>query len=285
MVGAPVRREQARFAKLRGVSLRRACALLGTSRSGLAYESRLALADAPAVAKMRTMSRKHPRWGHRFIRVLLARVGMPMSRGRTLRLWRSAGLCLPRRRPRRRRGGIDTPRIVATRPNEVWALDFVFDWCASGKKLKCLTLVDEFTCRSHAIEVQTSLRGKHVVAVLERLVREHGTPRILRSDNGPEFISKVLFDFALAHGIEKVFIEPGKPWQNGRNESFNGKFRNECLSTEYFRSIEEARVVVEAWRRQYNEVRPHSRLDYLTPNEYTRRIRQPQPAPSASTFQ
>lgn len=143
MVGAPVRREQARFAKSRGVSLRRACALLGTSRSALAYESRLALADAPAVAKMRALSRKHPRWGHRFIRVLLARAGMPMSRGRALRLWRSAGLCLPRRRPRRRRGGIDTPRVVATKPNEVWALDFVFDWCAGGKKLKCLTLVDE----------------------------------------------------------------------------------------------------------------------------------------------
>jgi len=209
---------------------------------------------------------------------------MPMSRGRTLRLWRNAGLCLPRRRPRRRRGGIDAPRITATKPNEVWALDFVFDWCAGGKRLKCLTLIDEYTRRCFAIDVQTSLRAKHVVEVLKRVIDEHGAPKALRSDNGPEFISKALFNFAITQGIDKVFIEPGKPWQNGHDESFNGKLRNECLSMEYFRSREEARVIIEAWRRQYNDVRPHSSLDYLTPSEYTAKLRQTPNAPSASNF-
>lgn len=284
MVSAQVRREQARLATSRGLSLRRACALIGVARSGVGYVSRRAVRDAPVRARMRQLSRKHPRWGHRFIRTLLAREGHTMSFGRALRLWRSEGLCLPRRRPRRRRQGpADPMRHVATRANEVWAIDFVFDRCDAGT-LKCLTVIDEHTRRCLALDVDRSLRGRRVAEVLGGLVRKHGAPRVVRSDNGPEFISKVLFDFALGAGIEKAFIEPGNPWQNGKNESFNGKFRNECLSTEWFRSLAEARVVIEAWRREYNEVRPHSSLDYLTPNEYTARIRQQPSVPRTAIF-
>jgi putative transposase len=150
----------------------------------------------------------------------------------------------------------------------VWAYDFVFDATASGQQIKCLTVIDEFTAESLAIDVQGSIRSKRVIEVLTRLVSEHGAPRYLRSDNGPEFVSKAVLEWLEASNIETAAIDPGKPWQNGVNESFNGRFRDECLSLEWFRSRAEARVVIEAWRRHYNEVRPHSRLGYQTPRAF-----------------
>jgi putative transposase len=141
----------------------------------------------------------------------------------------------------------------------------VFDSCANGQRLKCLTLTDEFTREGLAIDVGARIRSGRVIEVLSRLVSERGAPAFLRSDNGPEFVSRALLKWITEQGISTALIDPGKPWQNGVGESFNGKFRDECLSVEWFRSRAEAKVVIETWRQHFNEVRPHSSLGYQTP--------------------
>ena len=150
----------------------------------------------------------------------------------------------------------------------MWAYDFVFDRCANGQQLKCLTVVDAWTRESLAIEVSGSIRSRHVIEVLGRLISIHGAPRHLRSDNGPEFVSRAILKWRHEANIGTAAIDPGKPWQNATNESFNDKFRDECLSLEWFRSRDEAKVLVESWRRHYNEVRPHSSLGSLTPRQF-----------------
>jgi putative transposase len=191
-----------------------------------------------------------------------------MSRHRAHRLWRIAELQLPRRRSQRRVASSRPRPIPATDANFLWAYDFVFDACANGHSLKCLTIIDEFTRECLAIDVAGSIRSQHVIEVLARLISERGAPRYLRSDNGPEFVSKAILEWLEKAGIETALIDPGKPWQNGMDESFNGRFRDECLSLEWFRSRRDAKVIIETWRRHYNEVRPHSSLDYLTPYEF-----------------
>ena len=184
MVGARVRRQQVASACRRGLSSRRACAVLSVARSTLGYQSRLQQRDAPALAVMRELAGQYPRYGYRKIRIFLARRGHPMSAERTYRLWRQAGLQVPRRRPRRR---VTTRRPRPQPPtarNHVWAYDFVFDTCADGRSLKCLTIVDEFTHECLAIDVAGSIRSGRVIDVLGQLVSLHGTPRYLRSDNG-----------------------------------------------------------------------------------------------------
>lgn len=262
------RRRQVAYGMKRGLSQRRACGLLSVARSALGYESRLAKNDAPVLDAMRELARQYPRYGYRRIQVFLARRGFEMSPDRAFRLWRQAGLQVPRRRPRRR---VASGRPRPTPPaaaNHVWAYDFVFDRCANGQQLKCLTVVDEWTRECLAIEVSGSIRSRHVIEVLARLISIHGAPRYLRSDNGPEFISCAILKWLHEADIDTALIDPGKPWQNGTNESFNDKFRDECLSLEWFKSRQEARVLIETWRRHYNNIRPHSSLGYLTPREF-----------------
>jgi putative transposase len=268
MVTAPARRRQVAYAKSRGVPVRRACALLRTARSGLRHESKRAKADAPVVAQMRELAAQYPRYGYRMIQLLLAKQGTKMSPDRAYRLWRFAGLQVPRKRPRRRLASKRPRPTPALGPNHVWAIDFVFDTLADGRTLKCLTVVDEWTRECLAIDVGSGIRAARVVEVLGRLVSLRGAPRFLRSDNGPEFISRALLRWITAEGIQTAFIDPGKPWQNGTNESFNGRFRDECLSMEWFRSRTEAKTVIETWRRHYNTVRPHSSLGGLCPAEF-----------------
>ncbi len=191
-----------------------------------------------------------------------------MSPGRAYRLWRAAGLQVPRKRPRKRISASRPRPQAPSGPNQVWSYDFVFDHCANGQQLKCLTVTDEFTKEGLAIDVDGRIRSLRVIEVLSRLVSERGGPTFLRSDNGPEFVSKALLSWIVAQGIDTALIEPGKPWQNGVAESFNGKFRDERLSLEWFRTRAEAKPIIERWRRHYNEVRPHSSLGYLTPNEF-----------------
>jgi putative transposase len=150
----------------------------------------------------------------------------------------------------------------------VWAYDFVFDTCANGQQLKCLTVVDEWTREALAIDVAGSIRSGRVIEVLSQLVSVRGAPRYLRSDNGPEFVSAAVLRWVAAENIETAHIAPGKPWQNGTDESFNGKFRDECLNMEWFRTRREAVAIIETWRQHYNAVRPHSSLGYLTPHEF-----------------
>jgi putative transposase len=270
-VSVPARRRQVAYGRERGLSARRACTLFSVGRSALGYRGRKAAKDAAVIARMKELSTQYPRCGYRRIRIYLGRDGHRMSVGRAYRLWRAANLQLPRRRPRKR-VALPRPRPQApSGPNRVWSYDFVFDHCANGQQLKCLTVTDEFTKEGLAIEVDGSIRSPRVIDVLSRLVSARGAPAFLRSDNGPEFVSKALLSWIVAQGIGTALIEPGKPWQNGVAESFNGKFRDECLNLEWFRSRAEAKVIIEAWRRHYNEVRPHSSLGYLTPNEFVAR--------------
>ncbi len=273
MVSVPARRRQVGYGRGRGLSVRRACTLFGVARSALGYEARRPGKDAAVLARMRELSAQYPRYGYRRIRIFLGRDGFVMSPGRSYRLWRSAGLQLPRRRPRKR-AAVSRPRLAApSGPNQVWSYDFVFDACANGQQIKCLTVTDEFTKEGLAIDVDGRIRSPRVVEVLARLASLRGAPKVLRSDNGPEFVSRALLGWIVDQGIETALIEPGKPWQNGVVESFNGKFRDECLSLEWFRSRAEAKVLIEQWRRHYNAVRPHSSLGYLTPDEFAQRCR------------
>jgi putative transposase len=203
------------------------CALLSVARSTLGYESRLLARDAPAVAAMRALSAQYPRYGYRRIRIFLTRVGHRMSTDRAHRLWRQAGLQVPRRRPRRR-VAVSRPRPAPSlAANHVWAYDFVFDACANGQTLKCLTVIDEFTRECLAIDVAGGIRSGRVIEVLAQLVSVHGAPRYLRSDNGSEFVAGAILRWLQDAQIETALSDPGKPWQNGADESFNGKLRDE----------------------------------------------------------
>ena len=253
------------YARERGLSARRACALFSVARSTLSYASRLAAKDAPVVTAMRQLSDRYPRFGYRRIHVMLDREGHVMSVDRAWRIWRQPGLQVPRKRPRRRVAASRPRPLPAAGPNQVWAYDFIFDACANGQQLKCLTLIDEFTRECLAIDVAGSIRSARVIEVLARIISSHGAPRYLRSDSGPEFVSRAILRWLNGANIDTAVIDPGKPWQNGSNESFNGKFRDECLAMEWFRNRNEAKVVIETWRRHYNEVRPHSSLGQQTP--------------------
>ena len=267
-MSVPARRRQVAYGREHGLSVRRACTLFKVARSALSYRSRKAVKDAPVIKRMRSLSRQYPRYGYRRIRVFMDREGYGMSVGRACRLWQAAGLQVPRKRPRKRVAAARPRPQTPTGPNQVWSYDFVFDRSANGQQLKCLTVTDEFTKEGLAIDVAGRIRSGRVIEVLTQLVSQRGAPAFLRSDNGPEFVSKALLSWIGAHGIGTALIEPGKPWQNGVAESFNGKFRDECLSLEWFRSRAEAKVIIETWRRHYNEVRPHSSLGYLTPMEF-----------------
>jgi putative transposase len=265
MVGARLRRQQVAYAEGRGLSRRRACALLSVARSTLGYVSRLIGRDADVVPPMRTLAAQYPRHGYRTIRIFLERQGHVLGTDRMYRLWRQEGLQVPKKQPRRRVATSRPRPLPPTASNHVWAYDFVFDTYANGQTLKCLTIIDEFTRECLAIDVAGGIRSARVIEVLTHLVSVHGAPRYLRSDNGPEFVARAILRWLQTAAIETAFIDPGKPWQNGADESFNGKFRDQHLSLQWFRNRVEAKVSIEAWRRHYNDVRPHSSLGYLTP--------------------
>ena len=268
MVGARVRRQQVAYAQGRGLSRRRACALLSVARSTLGYASRVIARDAPVLPALRTLAGQYPRYGYRTMRIFLERAGHTLGTDRMYRLWRQEGLQVPKKRPRRR-VATGRPRPHApTGMNHVWAYDFVFDTCADGRTLKCLTVIDEFTRECLAIDVAGGIRSGRVIEVLAQLVSVHGAPRYLRSDNGPEFVATAILRWLQTAQIETAFIDPGKPWQNGTDESFNGKFRDQHLSLQWFRNRADAKASIEQWRRHYNEARPHSSLGYHTPLEF-----------------
>lgn len=270
-----VRRAQVRYAMTRHLSCRRACQLLRVARSALSYTARRPGRDAAVVAELERLAAAHPRYGYRRMWALLRRRGLAVNTKRVHRLWRCAGLALPRRRPRRkvRTGARVRPR--ADRPNAVWTYDLIHDACVDGIPFKCLTVVDEFTKECLAITVARSLPGDRVLPVLAQLVARRGAPQYLRSDNGPEFIARRIQRWLQREGITTAYIDPGKPWQNGVGESFHSRFRDECLNQEAFFSVREAAVIIEQYRRSYNEARPHSSLRYHTPAEVANRRARP----------
>jgi putative transposase len=285
VVGLQARRQQVGWLIDRGISERRACRLIGVARSALAYQSKVDAKDASVIEAMKRLSGQYPRYGYRKIRIFLGREGFEMSPGRAERLWRKAKLQLPAKR-RRKRISSSRPRPLPPRAaNHVWAYDFVFDACANGQQIKCLSVIDEFTRECLAIDVAGSIRSSRVIEILARLMSERGAPAFIRSDNGPEFVSLALLRWMTENKVETVHIDPGKPWQNGTNESFNGRLRDECLNVEWFRTRREARVLIEAWRNHYNAVRPHMSLNYLTPVEFRQQHQNPSINPNRAISQ
>jgi putative transposase len=269
VTAAAGRREAAAFLVKRGLSARRACELLRVSRRWLGYKGRRG--GDPLLPRLKDLAAAHPRYGYRRLHVLLRREGHEVNVKRVRRLCVVHGLKLSRRRRRKRRGlGTGVP-CRAEHPNQVWAYDFVHDACQDGRKLKVLTVEDEFTRRCLAIEVERRMPASAVCRVLLRLFGEHGTPQFVRSDNGPEFIAKALAKVLAEKRVTCRHIDPGSPWQNGFNERFNGSLRDECLNLETFAHVDQARAVCRLYRRQYNEQRPHSALGYLTPQEFAAR--------------
>jgi putative transposase len=199
---------------------------------------------------------------------MLKREGLVINHKRTERLYREEGLAL---RKKRRRKGAAGARVVlpsATQVNERWSMDFVTDWIITGRRFRALTIVDDYSRECPVIEVDTSIGGRRVVNVLDRLADTRGLPESITIDNGPEFAGKALDEWAYRKGIKLNFIRPGKPIENAYIESFNGRFRDECLNTNWFYSLGHARSIIEEWRKDYNEVRPHSSLKGSTPREY-----------------
>jgi len=267
MVSAQHRREGVVFLAERGVSERRGCALMSTARSSLGYESRREEKDGPLTARLREVAGKKKRFGYRMAWAKLRREGMRVNHKRVYRLWKEAGLGLPRKR-RRRRGKKGAVPLQAEHPNHVWTYDFVHDATADGRKLRCLTLVDEFTRRGLDIEINRRMPAKSALQVLLRAFEQYGAPTYLRSDNGPEFIAKSIRRGLAERGVTTHYIDPASPWQNAYGESFNATFRLDCLNFELFHSVAEAQVIAETWRIEYNTERPHSSLGYLTPEEF-----------------
>ena len=219
------------------------------------------------------LARQYGRYGYRRITALLRAEGWLVNHKRVARIWRREGLKVPSKQPKRGRLWLNDGSCIRLRPqyrNHVWAYDFVQDRTKDGKKIRMLTVIDEYTRECLAIETQRRLRSQDVLETIADLFMSHGVPDHIRSDNGPEFIAKALREWLKRLGVKTLYIEPGSPWENGYNESFNGKLRDECLNGEMFYSLKEAQIIIENWRRHYNTIRPHSSLGYRPPAPETK---------------
>lgn len=265
------------------ISERRACALVGAWRSTARYLSRRKDPEE-LVGRLRELALARPRSGYRLLGDLLRDEGQPVNHKRLYRIYKAEGLSLPRRRPRKG----PRPRQPKLEPvmgrNERWSMDFVSDALATGRRFRCLTIVDEGTRESPDILTDTSISGVRVTRVLDELKETRGLPKVIVVDNGPEFTSKAMHRWARANGVRLHFIDPGKPTQNAYVESFNGKLRDTCLNLHWFVDLDDARTTVEAWRRDYNEVRPHSALGRTPPAIYAQRLTGTSPAVETEEF-
>ena len=254
------------------MSERRACRTIGFARSSCRHRTKQRSRDE-VLERLYTLAPERPRYGYRRLRELLQREGCTINHKRLWRLYRPEGLAVRRKRRKRAALGQRVMLPAAQRVNERWSMDFVGDSLADGRTFRTLNIVDDFSRECVAIEVDTSLGGERVVRVLERLAAQRGLPESIVTDNGPEFTSKALDAWAHASAVKLHFIRPGKPIENAYAESFNGRFRDECLNENWFTNLIDARTKIEIWRRDYNEQRPHSSLFGQTPLEYSNRCR------------
>lgn len=254
--------------ELTTLSERRACRLAGLSRDAFRHPPEPAATTQALSARIIELAQVRRRFGYRRLHDLLRPEFPDVNHKKIYRLYREANLAVRRRRKVRRPPSERQPLSAASAPNAVWSMDFVSDALASGRRLKCLTVADDFTHESVDITVDHGISGAYVVRVLDQAARFRGYPRAVRTDNGPEFTSRVFIAWAQHHGIEHLLIEPGRPMQNGYIESFNGKFRDECLNEHWFASLAQAREVIAEWRRDYNEVRPHSSCGRIPPARF-----------------
>lgn len=254
------------------VGVRRACALIRQSRSAWYYRP-AHNDDGPLLRRIEEIAAVRVRYGFWRIYVLLRREGWRVNHKRVYRLYRQAGLNLRRKRPRRRKAAAHRlDRVTLTHPNQCWSMDFVADALFDGRRFRALTVVDNFTKESLAIEVAQQLKGEDVVAVMQRLQSERGVPNRTQTDNGSEFISLALDRWAYDQGVTMDYSRPGKPTDNPFIESFNGSFRDECLNTHWFMSLDDARQKIESWRQDYNHFRTHSSLGDVPPAEFAARF-------------
>ena len=252
-----------------GVSERRVCVVLGMAASSCRYGTKRS--DEELRMRLVELAREKPRFGYRRLQVLLERSGERVNHKRVHRVYCEAGLAIRRKRRKHceRKG---KPLLERVRANEEWGLDFVHDAVECGRAIRVLSVVDACTRECLALEVDTSFASRRVTRVLDGIIAERGVPQAIRSDNGPEFTSRHFVAWCVERGIELVHIQPGKPTQNGRVESFNGRMREECLNVSWFQNLFDAKRKIAAWRKEYNEERPHSSLGYRTPAEFAREL-------------
>lgn len=263
-----------------GVSERRACRGLGIARSSLRYQPKAE--PAPEIRKrLLELACERPRFGYRRLHVMLRREGHGVNHKRVHRLYREEGLMVRRRKRKRIATGKRVQLAVPTRRNERWSMDFVGDTLADGRTFRTLNIVDDCTRESPGMVVDFSLPGERVVRELDRIVADWGKPVMIVTDNGPEFAGRAMDAWAYRNGVTLHFIRPGKPVENAFVESFNGKFRDECLNQHWFDGLREAREMIEAWRADYNERRPHSSLGNVPPAEFARDLEMVLRSPTA----
>jgi putative transposase len=250
-----------------GRSIRKACILVGLPRASYDYRP-VARHDEELRGKIRELAHQRRRFGCPRIHLLLRRAGLVVNHKRTERIYREEGLSLRKRKRRKTAAMVRVILPVPIRPNERWSMDFVTDSIITGRRFRALVIVDDYSRECPAIEVDTSLGGRRVAGGLDRLADIRGLPEVITIDNGPEFAGKFLDEWAYRRGVKLNFIRPGKPIENAYAESFIGRLRDECLNENWFMSLKHARDVIESWRIDYNEGRPHTSLGGLTPREF-----------------
>jgi putative transposase len=265
------------------LSERRACRLVGLSRDSYRHPPAVDEATLQLSAKIVEIAQVRRRFGYRRIHDLLRAEFPRVNHKRVYRLYSQAQLAVRKRKKLRRAASERVPLTVATRVNEVWSMDFVSDSLANGRRLKCLTVADDFTHECVDITVEYGISGEYVTRLLDRAATFRGYPAAVRTDNGPEFTCRAFISWAQAHGVQHILIQPGRPMQNGYIESFNGKFRDECLNEHWFQTLPQARSEIAVWRKDYNEVRPHSSLGRIPPAEFAQRHRSGHQRPPASS--
>jgi len=253
------------------ISERRSCRLVGISQNSKRYKPVDKNKDVLITERLEALSARWKRYGYRRLHIMLQREGIWINHKKTYRLYKNAGLAL-RKRSKKKYEKRGMPERAVKAANTRWSLDFVSDRTRHGSNIRILTVLDEVTRECLALEADSSLTGRRVTAVLNQIAIFRGLPKEILTDNGSEFTSNAMNAWAYDRKVDHIFIDPGKPMQNGYIESFNGKLRAECLDQHWFRNLSEVKEILEAWRMEYNRVRPHSSLDNLTPEEYALKL-------------
>src|SRR4030042_4837949 len=254
-----------------GLSVRRACRLIGLSRTSFCYKPVAKPEEEVIRKRLRKLAETRRRFGCPRLHVMLRREGFMINHKRTERIYRQEGLILRIRRRKKMSSLLRTETPRPNHPNHIWSMDFMRDSLAGGRTIKVLSVVDEYTRKCFRIEVDTSINGVRGARVLSEISQMEYLPEVIVIDNGPEFIRNALDVWAYHRGVKLTFIRPGKPVENAYIESFNGRLRDECLNENWFLTLEHARMIIEQWRVDYNTARPHSSLENLTPEEFIRR--------------
>lgn len=250
-----------------------ACRIMAISQNTKRYIPKDNPENERLTVRLKELSTKYPRYGYRRLHILLLREGEQVNEKRTYRLYKEAGLTLKRKSKKRRYEKRGMPEKPERKANTRWAMDFVSDRTRMGAAFRVLVVMDVVTKECLALEADKSLGGKRVEQVLNRIAMFRGYPDEILTDNGPEFTSNAMNAWSYDHKVKHIFIDPGKPMQNGTVESLNGKLRTECLNQHWFKHLTEAQQIIEEWRHEYNEERPHMSLGYKTPNEYAAELK------------